>query len=318
MNERYFEDSPFYENYGGTSKKTKTYGYHVKKDFVKPLKEFLDTRFGADASDNEIMEKIVQEYYFRFAHERTYYEKTIVALIHKSELEKENPEIIPMFVSDRFAKCDKGVLNNDRQDRQITTFQFCAYTRYYEDIDRDLKDRIIKRIFHDGYNTIKGKVFDKMKYFDEDSLNDFIVLEIALNNYLDASANGIYAYLKENGELKENQHVGVVVANTQSEIIEIEAFPIVFNWRLNFDFSIDILDIVKLSESDLAKLINDNNYNLVLVLNPILQFAYSKEKQLIEKDKFIEELEWMLEHAKQERLKILDAIEKNKPDGNVD
>ena len=226
-----FEDSPFYENYGGTSK-TKTYGYHVKKDFVKPLKEFLDTRFGADASDNEIMEKIVQEYYFRFAHERTYYEKTIVALIHKSELEKENPEIIPMFVSDRFAKCDKGVLNNDRQDRQITTFQFCAYTRYYEDIDRDLKDRIIKRIFHDGYNTIKGKVFDKMKYFDEDSLNDFIVLEIALNNYLDASSNGIYAYLEENDELKENQHVGVVVANTQSEITEIEAFPIVFNWSI--------------------------------------------------------------------------------------
>lgn len=314
--------SPFYEKYTGKYKENnkffKTYGYHVRKDFVKPLKEFFDARFGADASNNEIMEQIVQQYYFSFAHERTYYEKTIVALIHKSELEKENPYIIPLLLSNGFAKNDAGVLNNNKQHKRITAFQFRAYTRRYKDIGIDLKDRIVKRIFNDGYDTNKAKVFYKLKNFNEDSLNDFIVLEIALNNYLDASANGVYAYLQENGVLKENQHVGVVIANSRSEITGIEPFPIVFNWRLNLDFSIDILDIVKLSESDLAKSIEDYNYGLVTVLNPILNFGYSLEKRLVEKDKLIEDMELMLNHEKQERLKIVDAIEKNKTGGNLD
>lgn len=311
------EQSPFYIEYTGTTKyKKNTIPFHPKQDFNNDLREFFKIRFGADISDNKIMEEIVHHYYFSFAHERTYYQRTIIALIHKNEINKENPTIFPMLLSPNFARSDNGALSNDKQHKKITTFQFHAYTRWYKDIDIDLKDRIVKRIFNDGYAIDRLNVFDRLKNFDESKLNDFIVLEIALNNYLDTKKNGVYGYLQEDNVLKENQHVGVVIANTHSEIIGIEPFAIAFNWKLNFDFSIDVLDMVKLSESNLARLIDKYNYGLIAVLSPILNFSYSKQKKLAEKDRLIEELESMLEFEKAERLKLVDEINKSEKQSN--
>ena len=314
-NEKRIGKSPFYDEYTGTTKKTKTYGYHVRKDFQKPLKEFLTARFGADASDNEIMEDIVQYYYFSFAHERTYYPKTLVALIHKDEINKPKPKIIPFFIADGFAENDNGDIaydNETKEIRNMISMQFNAWIRRFEDADNGLKDSIVKRIFNDGYTLHKDKVFKMLNDadFSQDKFNDFIVLQIPLNNYLDVEQDGVYGFLKEDGFLKENQHCGLVFANVNSEIVGVDLFPITFNWRLNSDFSIDIIDICKLSQKDLAFLISRYNESLVFVAQPLIAFKTSLEFKLEENERTIEEFEFTLEKLKEDRLKILDAIDR--------
>lgn len=309
------KDSPFFVKYTGTTKKTKTYGYHVRKDFQKPLKEFLDARFGSDASDNEIMEEIVQYYYFSFAHERTYYPKTIVALIHKDSINKPNPTIIPFFVADRFANNDSGGIYYDEETKEmkdIISMQFHAWIRRFEDVGTGLKDAIVKRIFNDGYNLHRDRIFKMLNdaEFSIDKFNDFIVLEIPLNNYLDVKQDGVYGYLQENGDLKENQHCGLVFANINSEIVGVDLFPITFNWRLNSDFSIDIIELRKLSQSNLSRLIAKYNEDLVFIAQPIILFRTSLEYKLKENERTIEEFEFTLNRLKEDRLKILDAIDR--------
>ena len=293
------KDSPFFVKYTGTTKKTKTYGYHVRKDFQKPLKEFLDARFGSDASDNEIMEEIVQYYYFSFAHERTYYPKTIVALIHKDSINKPNPTIIPFFVADRFANNDSGGIYYDEETKEmkdIISMQFHAWIRRFEDVGTGLKDAIVKRIFNDGYTLHRDRIFKMLNdaEFSIDKFNDFIVLEIPLNNYLDVKQDGVYGYLQENGDLKENQHCGLVFANINSEIVGVDLFPITFNWRLNSDFSIDIIELRKLSQSNLSRLIAKYNEDLVFISQPIILFRTSLEYKLKENERTIEEFEFTL------------------------
>lgn len=309
------KDSPFFVKYTGTTKKTKTYGYHVRKDFQKPLKEFLDARFGSDASDNEIMEEIVQYYYFSFAHERTYYPKTIVALIHKDSINKPNPTIIPFFVADRFANNDSGGIYYDEETKEmkdIISMQFHAWIRRFEDVGTGLKDAIVKRIFNDGYTLHRDRIFKMLNdaEFSIDKFNDFIVLEIPLNNYLDVKQDGVYGYLQENGDLKENQHCGLVFANINSEIVGVDLFPITFNWRLNSDFSIDIIELRKLSQSNLSRLIAKYNEDLVFIAQPIILFRTSLEYKLKENERTIEEFEFTLNRLKEDRLKILDAIDR--------
>lgn len=315
MENRSFEKSPFYVEYGGISKGTKTYGYHVKKEFVKPLKEFIDVRFPAGASDSEIMEQIVADYYFRYALDRNYYEKSITILMPKEDLNKPNPRLFPALVNDRYANCEHGELNIDNETKKMVSYHFKAYTSEFKDADSNIKESILKAFFDDSYYVHKEDVFDAFgEIYNKDSFNNFVVIEISLNNYLDAKKDGVYGYLKEDDTLKENQHCGIAVVNSKSEIVDAEPFVITYNWKLNPDFSIDILDMVKLSDNDLARLIADYNLGLVGVLNQMLNSNYSLEKKLDEKDKLIDELEFVLEQTKKERLEILDVIKDNGSD----
>ena len=206
-----FEDSPFFVKYTGIIKGTKTYGYHVKKDFENHLKQFLDARFGSDASDTEIMEQIVSDYYFRYAHERTYYRKTIVVLIHKSEINSANPTLIPMMVLDRCVKDYKNdiLIDEDVIADKGALIECVAVLESFKNVGAELQKNIVSIIFNDGYDVTGYDVFQKLKNFNEDSLEDFFVLEIPLNNYLDAYLNGIYCYENSDvtGGAVESKHV---------------------------------------------------------------------------------------------------------------
>ena len=79
---------------------------------------------------------------------------------------------------------------------------------------------------------------------------------------------------------------------------------------MNSDFSIDIIDICKLSQKDLAFLISRYNESLVFVAQPLIAFKTSLEFKLEENERTIEEFEFTLEKLKEDRLKILDAIDR--------
>jgi hypothetical protein len=233
-NENSSKDSPFYVEYAGTTKGTKTYGYHVRKDFEKPLKEFLDARFGG-LSDNEVMEQLVYDYYFRFAHDRTYYGKTIIALMHEKELAAVNPKIIPMYVANRFPRNSKY---DEYIDGEIIhnykVMQYIAFIDKFEDATDVVKKNIVYTIFNDGFEIDKYDVFDKLKNFNEDSLKEFFVLEIPLNNYLDAEKNGIYCFedTDNNEDAVEHMHVGLAIVKGNDKYIEVNPFPMIYAWSL--------------------------------------------------------------------------------------
>ena len=111
MKQKNYEKSPFAKNtYDGVVNQKTTIAYHPTKEFKKILDKFFDNKFG-DASDNEIMDQIVKDYFYRYSHEKGFYGKTLIALVSTKDLdemhERNNLDalrIVPIVVLDRYAK----------------------------------------------------------------------------------------------------------------------------------------------------------------------------------------------------------------------
>ena len=260
--------SPFYVEYTGTTKNTKTYGYHVRKDFEKPLKEFFDIRFGSDAKDTEIMEYIIQDFYFRYAHERNSYGKTILAIMHKDEFKSAKPKIIPLTIIDRFPKDNEhGVIIDDEMIDNYNIMQFIAYNTKFSDVDSQIESKIINQIFDDGFQTIKYKTFDKLKELNKDKLKDFFVLEIPLNNYLDSENNGVYCFIDDNIVIDEMLHIGLAIVKDNDKDVNANPFPIIYFWKLSDSFEIEVLQILKMELRELEIFCEKRNFGMLSVLN---------------------------------------------------
>lgn len=309
MNERDVKNSPFYIEYTGKTKVNgkwiKTYGYHVKEDFNKPLKEFLDERFGADASDSAIIEQIVYDYYFRYAHYQTYYGKTIVALMHKKQLNSANPRFIPLFVLDRFVRDNEDNLIDEQEIDKEPINEFIAWNKPFKDIDADLEKKIVSLIVNEGFDIDGYQVFQELKGFDADRLKDFYVLEIPLNNHLDVKRNGVFCFETDDGVVVENMHVGVAIVKDSTNESQ---FVLVYRWNLNDAFDVDIYNCVisKVSLSTFESLCEKYNYVMCVVLNLFKRTDFSVDFKLKENRKNQDELKAQLEDLKQQEQMYLD------------
>lgn len=310
-----FEDSPFYVKYTGITKGTKTYGYHVKKDFENHLKQFLDARFGSDASDTEIMEQIVSDYYFRYAHERTYYRKTIIALIDKKELESANPTIIPMFVLNRFVKDYKNdvLIDEDVIVEKGGLIECVAIAEPFKNVGAELQKDIVSLIVSDGFDVTGYDVFQRMKDFNQNTLKDFFVLEIPLNNYLDAYLNGVYCFEDVNsGNAVESMHVGLGMVVDTADNVDASPIPIVYRWNLENDFSIHAENMVisKISLDTLHELCKRYHQVMFTGLKFFEMYNFNDEVKLQENRQKQAKLQDELDMLKQQEKFLADKINK--------
>jgi len=262
-----FENSPFYVEYNGTTNyKKNTIAFHPKQDFNKDLRDFFKLRFGDAAKDGEILEYILSDYYFRYAHSTKSYGKSILALIHKKEVASDNPMIVPIGMLDRYPKDKYDTIIDEEIIANYEVMEYVAYPRKYKDTDAEIQEAIVKTIFSDGFAIKRYDVFNEIKNFNEDTLKDFFVLEIPLNNYLDYKNNGVYSYIdKHTGDNIESLHVGLSVTNSNVEDNEAIPIPIIYVWSLNEDFDIDIHEISKVSFSELELLCQ--RYNVAMFMH---------------------------------------------------
>ena len=263
-----FKNSPFYVEYTGTTNyKKNTIAFHPKQDFNKDLREFFKSRFGADTKDGEILEQIVSDYYFKYAHSTKSYGRTIIALIPKEHMASDKPMIVPFDIVDRFPKDRYDTIIDEEIIANFGVMEYVAYIRQFKDADAFIQKMITKTIVSDGFEIEKYGVFDSLKNFNEDSLKDFFVLEIPLNNYLDSKKNGVYCYLDENtGDGIESLHVGLAMTNSNAGDMNAIPIPIVYAWSIDEDFDIVIHEISKVNLRELERLCQRYNINMFMHL----------------------------------------------------
>lgn len=321
--ENNFENSPFYVKYNGTTNyKKNTIAFHPKQDFNKHLREFFKSRFGDDAKDGEILEQIISDYYFRYAHERIYYGKTIVALMHEKHLASANPTIIPMMVLDRFVKdykhnkiIDENVITNNRSP----LIDCVAVMESFKDVDDELQKKLVSTIFSDGFESSGYSIFQEMKNFNEDRLNEFIVFEIPLNNYLDAYLNGVYCYEDDiTGDAVESMHVGLGIVLDDVKDGDATPIPLIYRWSLESDFGVDALStlVSKVSLDELHELCQKYHQIMFAGLKFFEMYNFKDKDRLKENRQKQAKLQDELELLKQQEQFLLKNLNDESADDN--
>lgn len=301
------EDSPFYVELTGANVRNSGYNFRPNENISNDIEKFLKSRFG-DVSKTNMINQIVYDYYFRYAHDRTYYERTIIALIHKKELVSDNPTIIPMFVLNRYHKDMKNeVIIDESIIDNFNLMQYVAYSEPFSDISDELQKDIITTIVSDGFDADRYKVFNALKNFNEDSLKDFFVLEIPLNNYLDVELNGVYCYEDTNNDKRavESLHVGLCIIVDNDKDVNATPIPLIIVWNLSDNFTISPFEISieKISLDELQTLCQKYNPMMFAVLkffeiaNTGYQDKLSKNRQ--EQKRLLERLVELQEQEKE-------------------
>ena len=306
--------SPFYVEYTGKTKANgkwiKTYGYHVKEDFEKPLKEFFNARFGG-LSDGAIMEQIVYDYYFRYAHIQQSYGKTIIALFPKDELASENPQIFRMFVLDRLAIDSENNLLSEDMIANNPILEHMAFIKSFSDCSADVKKGIFDELLNIGYEHDGYDVLKRIKHLDEDSLNDtFVVVEIPLNNHLDVKRNGVYCYENDNGDAVESVHVGLAIVKDNTADID-SPMILVYAWSLKDNFDIEVGVISRVDLDTFEELCQKYNYVMCVVLKEFKRTGLNIDFKLRENKHKQEKLQAELDVLKQEEMMFLELQERH-------
>ena len=321
-------NSPFAKTYDGSTHGN-VISYAPNGEFKKTLLKFMDNHFGKDLSVSEKMDIIVKDYFFRYAYEtKGYYERTIVCALSKGNLHyaleddayepinyekfKNFPiEINEVGVLNRYVKSKFGdgefIYLDDEMIDDYSMIGALAYDIRYNDLDQTTKVYVHKSNCG-GFGSYDGYYFDVP--FDEDA----IILELNLNNILDANFNGIYCYENTDGTPKKDWHVGINIVNLSSDSIDfhVDAFPILYYWSLDKDFNVKIECIFKINSDDLEKLINKYAYddiNVIGNLNQLIAIGTGFEIRLKEELKHKQELEQQLYDSEQRIKRLKKSIE---------
>lgn len=321
-------NSPFAKTYDG-SKHVAPISYAPNDEFKKTLLKFMDNHFGKDLSVSAKMDIIVKDYFFRYAYEtKGYYERTIVCTLSKGNLHyaleddayepidyerfKNFPIDINMIgVLNRYVKSKYGdgdfiYLDSEMID-DYSMIGALAYDIRYKDLDQTTKNYVSNR--DGGFGHYDGFYYDLP--YDEDA----IVLELNLNNFLDANFNGIYCFENTDGTPQKDLHVGVNIVNLGSTDFHVDAFPIIYYWYLDQDFNVKIKSIFKINKDDLEKLIHKYAFDDIGVvgnLNQLIAIGTGYEIRLKEELKKKQELEQKLWDSEQRIKRLKKSIEMEK------
>ena len=313
-------NSPFAKSYDG-AKHNETISYAPNGEFKKILLKFMDVHFGKELSNNQRMDIIVKDYFFRYAYEsKGYYERTLICVLSKGNIHNglEDDAYEPIdyerFKNFHLMVDDVGVLNRyaksnfgDKDfiyldDEMINNYSMIgalAYDKAYKDLDP----------------TMKNYVYENHKSIYHSLEDDAIVLELNLNNLLDANFNGIYCYENTDGTPKKDWHVGINIVNLSSTDFHVDAFPILYYWSLDKDFNVKIERIFKINSDDLENLINKYAYDDIGVignLNQLIAIGTGYEIRLKDELKHKQELEQQLYDSEQRIKRLMKSIEMEK------
>ena len=317
------EKSPFDKTYGGTSHGN-AITYNPTKEFSKILLEFIKDNF--DGNKSLAMDTMVKDYFFRYAYKtKGYYEKTIVSTLSKGDihhaLEDDAFEPInyerfknyPLDVHyvgylDRYAKSnyngDDFIYLDDEMINHYSMIGALAYDKPYKDLDPTMQDYIEKSV-------------DFYFFYYHNSYDDAIVLEMALNNNLDANFGGVYCFENYDGTPNKNKHVGVNIVNLSKDSIDfhVDAFPIIYYWYLDQDFNVKIEKITKITNDELEKLIHKyafEDIGIIGNLNQLIAIGTGYEIRLKEELKHKRELEQQLWDSEQRIKRLQKSIDMDK------
>ena len=311
------ENSPFFVEYKGKKTRNKGFTFHPRTDADGDLKKFFNERFG-DISNGEILEQIVYDYYFRFAHDRTYYERTIVALIHKDELKlKNNPTIFPLLVLNRFTKDNEhDILIDEEIIANYDLMQYVAYYDLFNDVSADMKKEITDVIYNDAFSISGFNAFQDLKNFNEDTLKNFFVIEIPLNNYLDEKLNGVYCYQDNDadGGAIESLHVGLAIAKDNDKDVNATPIPIIYVWSLKEDFNINIHLVEKIDIDHLQRQCQRYNVGMFAVLKFFEIANYGYEDKLSKNKQEQRRLQEKMDELKQQEQELVNLIKQESND----
>lgn len=304
------KNSPFYVESTGAVVKSSGYNFRPKKSIFEDVDKFFKSRFG-DISKSQIMEQVVYDYYFRYAHERTYYERTIVALIHKKEMASENPTIVPLFVLNRFPKDNENdVIIDEELIENYDLMQYIAWSDKFEDVSYHMQKDIVKLIFEDGFNIKGYDVFKDLKNFNEDSLKDFFVLEIPLNNYLDAKLDGVYCFEDTHNENRavEYMHVGLAIVKDNDKDVNATPIPLIYAWSLVNGFEVEVNALSRINLDELTDLCQRYNPLMFAVLKFFEIANFGFEDKLKKNRQQQRQKEKELEKLRQQEQELLDCM----------
>lgn len=311
--------SPF-AKYDDGAKTRKPLTYAPSEDFKRTFLKFIDKRFNSVSSAIDLM---VKDYIFKYAFEsKGYYEKTIVCVLSKGEIHhaleddayepvdyerfKDFPlPIHKVGILNRHAKSkfDDEVVDNE----MVENYELIAalvHDKSYGDVDLITKDFVYNNYTHSFLHSLE---------------EDAIVLEIALNNNLDANFNDVYCFENDDGTFDENKHVGVNIVNLGATEFHVDAFPIIYYWSLDQDFNVVIQDIFKITNDDLVKLVHkycEDMGDLFTILDKLIEIGTGYEIRLKEELEHKKELERKLYNSEQRIKRLRKAIDIDKKVNN--
>lgn len=313
-----YEKSPFAtKKYGGT-KHGNTITYNPQKEFKDILTQFIKDKFDDDITISGALDLIIKDYFFRYAYKnKGYYNKTVIALTYEHSivngLENDYGELVDF---ERFKDFHLDIRNIGVLDRYAKTKYSDAF------LDEDLIDNyelvgalVCDNKFKNVDNTIQEWI--KLNWIDPVTYdeNDIIVLEIPLNNNLDAVFNGFYCYENLDGTPNENMHVGINIAQIDSVDFQVDAFPIIYYWYLDENYNVKIQDIFKINKDDLANLLyrySDDSSIMFNVLNSLIEIGTGYEIRLKEEIIHNNELQKKLDDSNKRIERLRKAVDIDK------
>ena len=310
MKQKKYEKSPFAKKtYDGVVNQKTTIAYHPTKEFKKTLDKFFNNKF-SDASNNEVMDQIVKDYFYRYTYEKGFYGKTLIALISTNDLNKMYErnnlnalKIIPIVVLDRYAK--NYFFAEDFIDAELVEeFIECGAMIY---------DKLIKLTEYSLQETIKENCTGKLY----DDFDNYVVLEIALNNNLDANFDGLYGYDNLDGTINDQLHVGVNIANIETH--DVNAFGVLYYWYLDHDFNVKIKDIMLVSNQNLNSLLLESKYcdeKISYIYTKSINIGTDFEIRLHDVNEQIRRQKDYIEQLEIKKQRILKSIELNRKNDN--
>ena len=281
-NEPKIEDSPFYVKY---NKKMEDKSFKMEKDMLLALKKHFKAKYHDDIENVEhgkfrfgkYIRKTLGEYLQRQCSESNMFKKSLFALISMDSLQNsDNPIISPLFITNPSGNYNTGSVGKysltSHQVHDVPLDEFKMKLMHWSDqLQQVFKNRLKE------FNTSTDGVY---------------VLEMALNNLLDTYHDGVYSKSSD-----AYTHTGVNLIITLFGV-----YGVVYDWRLNYDFSIEIIAI--------------NVYNQETILDKVFGYdelykmysSYFKihSKHFLE----LESLEKQLANKINERLAMDDEISK--------
>lgn len=215
MDEKDFEDSPFYVKY--TGEKTTNVSFKHSKSFKKALEKHLRNKFDSD-NFGACLRYIVEDYLQHQCLEQKLFQKTIVAIAKKSQIDN-GISLRFLFVKDGYTQYyqdefDKGI-HGGVKFIQVHQSSIIDY------IDNNLMTK-------NEHDLIKSASEHYINEFVEQGIeDDVVVCEIPLNNWLDSYDDGVYGLRAD-----KNVHLGVNIINTNEK-----AFGIIYRWFFATDIN---------------------------------------------------------------------------------
>lgn len=205
------EDSPFYVEYHGQMKDRT---FKMPPTMLKALEKHLENKY-SNLKFGTSIRLILSEYLQQQCLERRVFNKSLFAIVDMVELKSvDNPKVTPLTITN---------LSNFYMEKE-----YKGGLSFYN-VHRILVDDLKDDTSDDWSDEIKNIIFCDSKQYS----NSTVVLDIALNNYLDSYHDGIYSK-----ESDSTIHTGANFIGTTKG-----GYGLIYEWTVQEDYIIKLLSI---------------------------------------------------------------------------